>query len=63
MAIKNSVKCQKNTSKVVSPETTSFINKIKVLTREISASKEKSRDFLIKTGIYNKNGSLSKAYR
>ncbi len=49
--------------KNASPETKDFINKATKLMKDITASKEKSRDFLVKTGIYTKNGNLRKAYR
>jgi len=46
----------------ISPETASLIDAFKNATKEIISS-NKSREFLIRTGIYTKKGTLSKAYR
>lgn len=62
MTIKSSVRNAKTTTRV-SPETADFIKRVHKLTKELSASKEKSQEFLVRTGIYTKNGNLSKAYR
>ena len=39
-----------------------IINNMKKLTKKITSSKEKSIQFLIEAGIYNKIGELSKNY-
>jgi len=46
----------------ISPETASLIKAFNKVTKEIISS-NKSREFLISTGIYTKEGTLSKAYR
>jgi hypothetical protein len=54
---------KKDAFNCISAETKNFIDKVKSVTRDMAASKEKSRDFLIKSGIYNKSGHLKKEYR
>jgi hypothetical protein len=46
----------------VSPETIDRIEAFKKVTKEIIAANG-SRDFLIQTGVYTKEGKLSKIYR
>jgi hypothetical protein len=61
-----SIKTKKSKDDVtqsVSPETADFIRRVRMLTKEMCSSKEKSREFLVSTGIYDKDGNLTKRYR
>jgi len=40
-----------------------YIEEIKNFTKELSLSKEKSKEFLDKTGIYTPTGRLTKNYK
>lgn len=44
-------------------EVKTILNKIEQHKREISSSKEASKAFLVKAGILEKNGKLSKNYK
>lgn len=47
----------------MSDDTRKTIEKIEAATKEILSSKEKSIEFLVKTGIYTRKGNLRKPYR
>lgn len=47
----------------VSSETKELINKIHKKGKEVLSSKEKSKEFLVKIGVYTKKGNLRKSYR
>lgn len=49
-------------SKYVNQETLEFIRKSNEFTKTLN-TKEKAREFLISTGIYNEDGSLNERYR
>jgi len=53
---------KKTTYRNISPETDSLIREFRKVTKEIIKS-NKSKEFLIETGIYNRKGQLSKAFR
>ncbi len=48
---------------VVSKETKRVIKEMKKFSREVTSSKEKSKQFLVKAGICTENGNLKKVYK
>lgn len=47
----------------VSKETKRVIKEMKKFSREVTSSKEKSKQFLVKAGICTENGNLKKVYK
>ena len=48
---------------MTSKETEEYIKDMKKFTKKVSASKEKSKEFLEKTGVYSKKGNLNQPYK
>ncbi len=48
---------------MVPKETQDYIDEIKKFTKEVTASKKKSAEFLAKTGIYSEKGELNPQYK
>jgi hypothetical protein len=44
-------------------ETDAYIKDMKKFTKKVSASKDKSKQFLEKTGVYSKKGNLNQPYK
>ena len=44
-------------------ETEVYIKDMKKFTKKVSASKDKSKEFLEKTGVYSKKGNLNQPYK
>ena len=48
---------------MTSKETDAYIRDMKKFTKKVSASKDKSKQFLEKTGVYSKKGDLKQPYK
>ncbi|NLE02147.1 MAG: hypothetical protein GX640_19985 [Fibrobacter sp.] len=59
---KEATKPKESQYKHISPETASFIDGVKELSKKFTTKKD-SREFLVSAGFYTKTGSLNKAYR
>lgn len=40
-----------------------YIKEMKAYTKKVTSSPEKAKEFLSKTGVYTKNGNLTKHYK